>query len=96
MSRPDPAEVVFNVFACKDYFEWGIKIKCLSGKQQKEAFVGTKKEPLKMIGGWQNVQRYHADFLNDTQLIAIGPQPAMIRPRLSAPLYPKSVIEVCR
>lgn len=76
VARNDPAELDFDVYACTGYYEWGVEISYITGDEKKSVVLGPKEDPYRMVGGYQNVRRYHGDFEGTGPVIAKGPQPA--------------------
>lgn len=96
VSANDPALVVIQAYACAGYFEWGLKITYVASDDLKYAWFGTEDEPLQMIGGWQGVERYHAEWDGDVRIVP-GPakDPTKDPARPADPGIPSSAADVC-
>ena len=93
VTQTDPAELVFHVYACDGYFEWGLKITYIAAGQEHTTTVGTEQQPLKAIGGWRDVPRYHGVYDGRTTVV---PGPGLVRgeaPQVPGP--PASGSPVC-
>ena len=60
VSSSDAADILIDVFACEGLYDFGMKISYETGGKNFTATVGSPEHPLKIIGGWQGVRRYHS------------------------------------
>jgi hypothetical protein len=86
VSQSDPAELVFEVFACDGRFAWGLKIDYTTAGSNRTAWVGSAEAPLVAVGGWQGVKRFHVDYFSGAPKFVAGGQPPM--PGQPAPVGP--------
>ncbi|MBV1849441.1 hypothetical protein [Catellatospora tritici] len=98
VSRSDPAELVFQVAACRGYYEWGVVIDYLAGDQARKTFVGTARDPLVMSAGWEGTRRHFAwiDWNANSVHVNDGPLPEPPTGAGSNRQMPWHAAEICR
>ncbi|MBV1855767.1 hypothetical protein [Catellatospora tritici] len=62
VSRGDAADIKMDVYACQGLYEFGVRIRYLDADRELNTWIGTPDKPLRLIGSWEGVHRFHSQF----------------------------------